>query len=132
MARRNFGDAAWEDWRSRMETSYATRGWASAWAIFERNRDSIDRQRRALHAARVHDEYWYANEFGLAWPLTLAGSPIPAPAASARPRYDKPCPITASLTVHTATPTKAPLRRPTSPSIDRLPISDPVGAVLVG
>jgi hypothetical protein len=41
-------------------------------------------------ARRTRDEFWYAAEFGLAWPLTLPGSPYTPPATSVRTRYDEP------------------------------------------
>lgn len=39
---------------------------------------------------RPRDEYQYAAEFGLVWPLTLASSPLPPPAEATRPRFAAP------------------------------------------
>jgi glycosyltransferase involved in cell wall biosynthesis len=84
MARKNFGDRAWDDWFRRAAASPRFTEWEKAVALFEANRESVERQRDELLARRPRDEYWYAHTFGMAWPLTLPGSPYPVPPEAGR------------------------------------------------
>jgi GT2 family glycosyltransferase len=78
MARKNFGDRAWEDWFERAAASSANSAeWQSAVALFEAHRESVELERHDLLTRRRRDEYWYAHAFQMAWPLTLPGSPYP-------------------------------------------------------
>jgi GT2 family glycosyltransferase len=79
MARKNFGDRAWEDWFRRAAPSASCAEWEKACALFQADRESIERQRDDLLSRRPRDEYWYARTFEMAWPLTLPGSPYPVP-----------------------------------------------------
>jgi GT2 family glycosyltransferase len=87
MARRNFGRAAWADWLASNTARSNRRDWGAALALFEEGREDLDRERAALHARRRRDEYQFAAEFGLAWPLTLPSSPFP-PMDGARRAWD--------------------------------------------
>jgi GT2 family glycosyltransferase len=90
MARKNFGDGAWNDWFTRFEAHHTPELWRRACGLFDQSREGLERERDVLMARRTRDEFWYASEFDLAWPLTLPGSPYPPPATSVRTRYDEP------------------------------------------
>lgn len=79
MARRNLDDPAWDAWFSLAQARTAPAVWGRALALFNDGAEALDRERDAFLAARSRDEYAYAVEFGLAWPLVLPSSPI-APA----------------------------------------------------
>jgi GT2 family glycosyltransferase len=87
MARKNLGRAAWHDWLDRCRqrnqvrlTDHPEGLWARVWEIFEADRPSVEQERSYLHAHRVHDEFWFAERFGLTWPkLASPGSIAPAP-----------------------------------------------------
>jgi hypothetical protein len=66
--------------------------WARVWEIFEADRPSVEQERSYLHAHRVHDEFWFAERFGLSWPM-LASSGTIAPAIPVHPawRTDNAC-----------------------------------------
>lgn len=79
MARKNFGDDTWSDWVQRYRRRKPEWPWDTAWRIFEEGQESLKREREYLCAHRVHDEFWYAAEFEVGWPLgLLAGSAEPA------------------------------------------------------
>jgi GT2 family glycosyltransferase len=90
VARRNFEKEVWEDWCWRHRTFYGPKLWSKAWKLFEKNRQSVENDREYFLRVRPHGVYQYAAQFDLAWPLTLAGSPYPAPAVLRRPRYPTP------------------------------------------
>ena len=79
MARKQFGDEAWDDWTDRCRAKLPAPLWKLAMKLFEDDRASVERERDHLMSNRLRDEYWYAAEFGLTWPLTLPGSPYPPP-----------------------------------------------------
>ncbi len=71
-ARKNFTDPVWEEWHRefRRRRSYMSdEDWAAGWSLFEARRESLERERTFLHAHRKHDEFWYAEKFGLRWPV---------------------------------------------------------------
>ena len=88
MARRHFTEAVWSQWvlafRKRHEkcgcqeragaansplTLTPPQGpWALAWETFQQDRASVEQERSDLLSRRVHDEFWYAERFGLEWP----------------------------------------------------------------
>jgi GT2 family glycosyltransferase len=114
MARKNFGDRAWLDWFRRASMSPRFTEWEKAVALFEADRENIERQRDDLLTRRSRDEYWYAHTFGMAWPLTLPGSPYPVPAELARKK-----PVITAPTKRTGPhPTHAPPPppKPTKPA----------------
>ena len=82
MARRNFDDPAWDSWLTLAEARTTPAVWERAFDLFEQGREALDRERSASLATRPRDEYAYADEFGLAWPLVIPGAPI-APSAEA-------------------------------------------------
>ena len=83
-ARRNFGLPAWADWLASNTAKSNRRDWGAG-AGFVRGKSRAARHRaRSLHARRCRDEFQYAAEFGLAWPLTLPSSPLAPPS---HPRY---------------------------------------------
>jgi len=84
MARKNLGDATWADWFDRAHARHEPALWAGGLAMFEEFRPSIEAERDLLITHRPHDEHWYANRFGLAWPPgEPASAPDPAAAALA-------------------------------------------------
>jgi glycosyltransferase involved in cell wall biosynthesis len=86
MARKNFTHAVWAEWvdRARQQNTGRAAGapeglWARAWHLFEAERESAEQERAYLHARAAHDEFWYAQRFGLNWPRLEAGaSPLRA------------------------------------------------------
>lgn len=66
-ARKNFSETTWRDWIRRFRARHP-RKWEVAWEIFSSSRASAERERKYLLQHRVHDEYWYAERFGIAWP----------------------------------------------------------------
>jgi GT2 family glycosyltransferase len=78
MARKNFDDETWRDWLERYRQRRPEWPWDAAWSIFEEGGTSLERARDYLWSRRVHDEYWYAAEFDVGWPLgLLARQPRP-------------------------------------------------------
>jgi NifU-like protein involved in Fe-S cluster formation len=74
MARKNFTDAVWEDWLARFRGRMPVELWEASWRLFEARRASVESERSYLLAHRVHDEFWYAERFGLSWPpASLSG-----------------------------------------------------------
>ncbi|HUY88541.1 MAG TPA: galactosyltransferase-related protein, partial [Pirellulales bacterium] len=84
MARKNFTEATWSDWVDRCRARHVGRIadhpeglWALAWELFQAGRASVEHERTMLLGHRRHDEFWYAERFGLEWPRlasTAAGS----------------------------------------------------------
>ena len=110
MARKNFTEAVWSDWlaRCRARNSGALADhpeglWARVWELFGQLRPSAEQERAHLLARRVHDEFWYAERFGLAWPKLQAGhfepglrafeagAADPSPSPSPSPSPPQPC-----------------------------------------
>jgi glycosyltransferase involved in cell wall biosynthesis len=121
MARKNFQEPAWEDWFERFRECLSEDRFDAAWSCFEQDRESAEVERDYLLSRRPRDEYQYAATFGLAWPLTLPSSPLPAPARSLRPRFSKT--HRQYLTIH-STSHEAPVldpeeEEPTSPAEPR-------------
>ena len=115
LARKNFTEAVWSDWiercRNRNSGSLAEHPeglWARAWELFGELRPSAEQERGHLLARRVRDEFWYAERFGLTWPMLQSerfepglrafgagaadSSPSPSPSPSPPPCDD--CSIT--------------------------------------
>ena len=69
MARKLFGDETWYDWRQRWRERNDSHACDRAWSIFNQRRDSVEHERAYLFAHRLHDEYWFAEEFSLDWPV---------------------------------------------------------------
>jgi GT2 family glycosyltransferase len=95
MARKHFTHSVWEAWLTakRQSTQGQTDShpegvWARAWHHFQADRATAEQERSYLQGHRVHDEFWYAQRFGLAWPHLhaglAAGDTGPGPAASRR------------------------------------------------
>ena len=101
MARKNFGETAWADWLDRSRRAAPEDLWEKTWSCFQETRTSAERERDYLMRLRPRDEYQYAAQFGLAWPLILPSSPLPPPSSSARPRLTKP--QRPKPTIHTVT-----------------------------
>lgn len=73
MARKIFSDITWEEWiRDRVHMYLAKPDVCDsireAAALFLSEREDLERKRKELIRRRVHDEYWYAKQFGLGWP----------------------------------------------------------------
>ena len=69
MARRNFSEETWEQWIRAAQARESSEVWSTAWSLFEQARESLEHERSILLKRRVHDEFWYAQRFGLTWPL---------------------------------------------------------------
>jgi GT2 family glycosyltransferase len=82
MARRIFGEDAWSSWLEAAEARTRRDVWPRAMELFEATRAPFEQERARFHATRPRDEFAYAAEFGLAWPLVLAASPFPVPAGA--------------------------------------------------
>jgi len=74
-ARKSFTGPTWDAWLARFRARHDSELWARAWALFESNRDGVEREREYVQAHRVRSEGWYATRFN----LTIPGPP-PAPA----------------------------------------------------
>jgi GT2 family glycosyltransferase len=108
MARKNFGEPAWTDWIARCRRTSPEDLWEKTWSCFQQGLRTLEEERDYLMRRRTRDEYEYAAEFGLTWPLILASSPIPPPDEPTRPRFAEP---------KRAIPTiKTPTRRPPPPT----------------
>ena len=86
MAWKNFTEGVWIEWLDRtrrrhcQQLSEHPEGlWARVWHMFEETRASADAERAHLSAQQVHDEFWYADRFGLNWPRL---APLPGESAS--------------------------------------------------
>ena len=74
IARKHFSDPVWEDWLGRARVRQPDWPWEAAWALFEAGRDGLGREREYLLSRRAHDEFWFAERFGLSWPpASLSG-----------------------------------------------------------
>jgi GT2 family glycosyltransferase len=89
MARKTFSDPTWFEWLERVSERFAGELWEDAWREFLQGHESIERERADLQSRRVRDEFWYARQFNLAWPVASpatkrnkAGAPAPVPRAS--------------------------------------------------
>jgi len=74
-ARKHFTEPVWSDWLSRFRSRQSPQVWVEAWRIFNSRRESVERERERLMVQRVRDEFWYAYEFGMDWPLSLLDGP---------------------------------------------------------
>lgn len=68
MARKNFTERVWEEWVDHCREREPADVWRLAWETFDANRETIEDEREYLMARRRHDEFWYADRFGLSWP----------------------------------------------------------------
>jgi glycosyltransferase involved in cell wall biosynthesis len=66
-ARKSFQEGTWRDWLRRFRARHPRR-WGAAWKLFESGRRTVEQERDYLLRARMHDEAWYAERFGLRWP----------------------------------------------------------------
>src|SRR5262249_11132811 len=57
MARKNFGDDAWNDWARRFQSKFAPELWQSAWQLFEGAHENLAQEREFLMRRRTRDEY---------------------------------------------------------------------------
>jgi GT2 family glycosyltransferase len=84
-ARAHFSESIWQQWvercRQRTTTGLATHPeglWARAWELFQAERASVEQERAFLLGRRAHDEFWYAERFGLDWPRLPDGAGMSA------------------------------------------------------
>ena len=68
MARKSLSSNVWEEWLVRYSTRVPKKLWLQSWRMFKQYRDSVEQERDYLMANRVHDEFWYAEQFHLNWP----------------------------------------------------------------
>ncbi|MBL8812383.1 MAG: glycosyltransferase, partial [Planctomycetaceae bacterium] len=85
MARKNFTDGVWSSWltacRERHQGALPEHPeglWARIWELFLERRESVEHERSYLLARRKHDEFWFAEKFGLSWPR-LQGTGVALP-----------------------------------------------------
>jgi glycosyltransferase involved in cell wall biosynthesis len=65
LARKHFSDPLWADWLPRFQVGKDPDVWGDAWRIFAQGSGSLESERAELSLQRVHDEFWYADEFGM-------------------------------------------------------------------
>jgi hypothetical protein len=68
MARKNFGDATWDEWLSRFRGRIGQDLFDQAWACFDERRESVEGERDYLLSHRPWDEFDFAEHFRLKWP----------------------------------------------------------------
>ena len=78
-ARKHFTQSVWGDWVLPAQQQQGLRLkdhpeglWASAWEIFQRDRQSAEHERAYLLSRRTQDEFWFAKKFDRSWP-TMGG-----------------------------------------------------------
>jgi hypothetical protein len=86
MAWKNFTEGVWIEWVDRtrrrhcQQLSEHPEGlWARVWLMFNETRASAEAERTHLRGHRTHDEFWYADRFGLNWPRL---APLPGESAA--------------------------------------------------
>ncbi|HQU44194.1 MAG TPA: hypothetical protein PK867_15345 [Pirellulales bacterium] len=111
MARKNFTDAAWSDWVDRCRSRHVGRLpdhpeglWAMAWEVFQADRRSAEHERAMLLGHRRHDEFWYAERFGLDWPRLATKSSVSVPRVFAAAPSPSPSPSPPPCEVTGVTP----------------------------
>lgn len=74
-ARKHFTQSVWGDWVLPAQQQQGLRLkdhpeglWASAWEIFQRDRQSAEHERAYLLSRRTQDEFWFAKKFDRSWP----------------------------------------------------------------
>jgi glycosyltransferase involved in cell wall biosynthesis len=69
LARLHFTEPNWQHWCDTTNSSPRDGAlWNAAWKMFLETREDTERTRECLFNRRVHDEYWYADEFTMNWP----------------------------------------------------------------
>ncbi len=68
MARKTFSDDVWSEWIQEQRSRTPQELWETAWTLYCRDSESVERERDYLMARRVRDEFDYAEQFGLEWP----------------------------------------------------------------
>lgn len=58
----------WRKWLDKFRVEHGGSLWYPAWDLFCARRVSAECERLYLWQHRVHDEVWYARQFGLKWP----------------------------------------------------------------
>jgi GT2 family glycosyltransferase len=89
MARKNYSDVTWNSWVELSRRQVNQKHWQGACNLFEKSREGLERERDFLMGRRTRDEFRYALEYGLTWPLTVPGSPYPAPDGPIRSRFSR-------------------------------------------
>lgn len=74
VARKVFGDEAWDDWVERFRRRHPGETWEKAWDIFQSRSRDVEAARSAFGSKRARDEYWFASLFGLDWPTRSAAT----------------------------------------------------------
>jgi len=98
MARKNFTETVWNEWVQLAQHRFSGSSaeipeglWTRAWMLFEANRPSAEEERAYLLGRRIRDEFWYADYFGLDWPVLSARQSSPlslAPLADPAPALE--------------------------------------------
>ena len=83
MAGKNLTYGVWAEWLESCQRRYmgslaehAEGLWAHVWQLFNKERSSAEQERSYLMARRPRDEFWFAERFGLSWPILLPTSTV--------------------------------------------------------
>jgi glycosyltransferase involved in cell wall biosynthesis len=84
MAYKNFSEDVWKEWLERFQERNCgaliaedSQGlWAQTWRLFKDDRQNAEIERSYLLSNRAHGEFWYAEKFGLAWPVMAPAPPL--------------------------------------------------------
>ena len=68
MIRKSCTDPVWRQWIEKFKERNSEADWDNIWNLFSQNLQSADQERDYLFSERTHDEFWYAERFGLNWP----------------------------------------------------------------
>jgi GT2 family glycosyltransferase len=68
MARKSFTESNWAEWLERFRARHQPDLWDRVWSLFEKGRESVEREREFVMRRRRKDEAWFAERFGLDWP----------------------------------------------------------------
>ncbi|WP_437191561.1 glycosyltransferase [Planctomicrobium sp. SH527] len=89
MARKNLTESIWIAWTEMARERFSQSSpkvpegvWARGWVLFEQERASVEEERAYLLGHRQWDEFWFAQYFGLDWPLLVSGQLAAAPPQS--------------------------------------------------
>lgn len=69
IALKHYSPPVWHEWRRQAREREPAEVWEDAWNAFVRLRGSAETQRVDLLQARKYDEFWFAERFGLPWPI---------------------------------------------------------------
>jgi len=68
MVHKCYSDAHKQQWQEKFRQRHENTSWDHIVELFEKGKESADRERQYLLDHRKHDEMWYVERFGLNWP----------------------------------------------------------------